>query len=837
MNIKFILPVIIMTLASQMIAQNVGINNNNPTEQLHIRTIDNKVALRLDNKKSVESGLNYGIVTGTPTLLQNAVFDPSWIDWTDLDHQKLVNSDNNRLSSPALAIFPERANPLHIKFDFSPTIPSTALITDINLHIEWRRTGTYAGNMSLAFTLLKASNLQPLIFLGYSIITSSTDINVTKNFKEIYNPLTPDMLNLNDVILTCLSLASGTNGTSALEIDQLWLEVEYATPADGTEDVSWTAGTKDGTFMIAHSEDLLSNQFLTIDENGITRVRGLRMTESAGSGKVLTSNEEGKASWEDLPLQDQLWLNKNDTAYFASGPAQINNAQGDAALIFDKGKSRLYNGINMIVTDNRILNTIIDANNDQANEQWNIYTDDAISQSSPPEIRWHLDGNDSWINGGGNLGIGKNDPVEKLDLNGAIRIGNTSNPTPSEGTIRWNDTNNNFEGYDGAQWIALNNSGFKNVSGIVQNSGNNATDDFVFGAIQLPGTGLTTQRSFFYDNNKGAFRVGKVDNSDNWAPDSIGFQSFSSGLNTKATGSSSTAMGRETTARGLYSTACGWQSTASGLGSLACGTNTMATAQNAIAFGHDSQSLGNYSFTAGHTSIANGVASTALGWFNTANGYYSAALGIFTTADARASTALGRYNVGGGTSDLWISTDPVFEIGIGTTSLERKNAMTVLKNGNTGILRDDPNYPLHVGTDATNGNGAHVTTGGTWSNGSSRLFKENFTTVNSHDILEKLASLNIAKWEYKGSKEGAHIGPIAEDFYAAFGLGNDEQYISTVDADGVAMAAIQALYHKLQEKEMEMESLKKQVNQLTAQIESFQVLKSEVNELKAALNK
>lgn len=97
------------------------------------------------------------------------------------------------------------------------------------------------------------------------------------------------------------------------------------------------------------------------------------------------------------------------------------------------------------------------------------------------------------------------------------------------------------------------------------------------------------------------------------------------------------------------------------------------------------------------------------------------------------------------------------------------------------------------------GNGAHVTAGGTWINGSRRLFKENFSTVNAAVILKKLAQLEIGTWQYIGSDEGYHLGPIAEEFYEAFGLGKDQQYISTVDADGVALAAIQALHEENQQ--------------------------------------
>ncbi|NND06571.1 MAG: tail fiber domain-containing protein [Saprospiraceae bacterium] len=123
-----------------------------------------------------------------------------------------------------------------------------------------------------------------------------------------------------------------------------------------------------------------------------------------------------------------------------------------------------------------------------------------------------------------------------------------------------------------------------------------------------------------------------------------------------------------------------------------------------------------------------------------------------------------------------------------------------------GVNNSNPLYPIHVGDSGSNGNGAHLTTGGTWTNGSSRSFKEGFEVVDVQDILEKTEDLRITTWQYSDSDEGRHMGPIAEDFAHAFGLGTNDKYISTVDTDGVALACIQALCVRL-EKEKEKNSL------------------------------
>ena len=71
--------------------------------------------------------------------------------------------------------------------------------------------------------------------------------------------------------------------------------------------------------------------------------------------------------------------------------------------------------------------------------------------------------------------------------------------------------------------------------------------------------------------------------------------------------------------------------------------------------------------------------------------------------------------------------------------------------------------------------------------------------MSSREVLEKVAALPISRWNFKGDAETPHVGPMAQDFHAAFRLGTDERHIATVDADGVALAAIQGLNQKLME--------------------------------------
>lgn len=101
------------------------------------------------------------------------------------------------------------------------------------------------------------------------------------------------------------------------------------------------------------------------------------------------------------------------------------------------------------------------------------------------------------------------------------------------------------------------------------------------------------------------------------------------------------------------------------------------------------------------------------------------------------------------------------------------------------------------GTFLATSTGASLTTGGTWTNASSRALKHAFEPVDADAVLERVLALPLSTWRYLADAEGTrHLGPIAEDFHAAFGLGADPRSIATVDADGVALAAVQGLAAK-----------------------------------------
>lgn len=108
--------------------------------------------------------------------------------------------------------------------------------------------------------------------------------------------------------------------------------------------------------------------------------------------------------------------------------------------------------------------------------------------------------------------------------------------------------------------------------------------------------------------------------------------------------------------------------------------------------------------------------------------------------------------------------------------------------------------------------------GGSWSSLSDRSAKENFRQVDPQLILAQLAQLPIASWNYIAQEDAIrHLGPTAQDFSALFSLGEDSAHITTVDADGVALAAIQGLYTHSQEQAARLSLLEQQSAELAAE--------------------
>lgn len=111
---------------------------------------------------------------------------------------------------------------------------------------------------------------------------------------------------------------------------------------------------------------------------------------------------------------------------------------------------------------------------------------------------------------------------------------------------------------------------------------------------------------------------------------------------------------------------------------------------------------------------------------------------------------------------------------------------------------------------------------------SDRNVKENFRNVNAREVLEKVAALPITRWNFKADVGTEHLGPMSQDFYSAFRIGPDDKHIASVDADGVALAAVQGLNQKVEEqgaalraKDQQIHSLEQRLRKLETLVEQF----------------
>lgn len=121
-------------------------------------------------------------------------------------------------------------------------------------------------------------------------------------------------------------------------------------------------------------------------------------------------------------------------------------------------------------------------------------------------------------------------------------------------------------------------------------------------------------------------------------------------------------------------------------------------------------------------------------------------------------------------------------------------------NANSVTIRAGGGYRLYSNTNATAG--VYLAPGsGSWTSMSDRNAKEHFAAVDPKAVLEKVVTLPLFTWNYKSQDPGIrHMGPTAQDFHAAFGLGESDIGITTVDIEGVALASIQGLNQKVEDR-------------------------------------
>ncbi|MCC6988834.1 MAG: tail fiber domain-containing protein [Acidobacteria bacterium] len=269
-----------------------------------------------------------------------------------------------------------------------------------------------------------------------------------------------------------------------------------------------------------------------------------------------------------------------------------------------------------------------------------------------------------------------------------------------------------------------------------------------------------------------------------------GYAATTLGQNTTASGSAATAIGLGTTASGAAATALGQNTTASGMRSLAAGFSSIASGLDSVAFGQNgSTASGETSFAAGFNAQASAPYSRSWGYNTVASGVSSTAIGVGTHAAGLGSMAIGTFSaVSAAAPGSFVFGDRSTVGSGGVVTSVSPNQFLVRAAGGTAFWSSAGTvFPTSPGVILFAGDSA-------WSSLSDVNAKENFRDLATDDVLARIAAMPVREWNYRAQDQAIrHIGPTAQDFHAAFGLGQDERRISTIDADGVALAGVKAL--------------------------------------------
>ena len=326
---------------------------------------------------------------------------------------------------------------------------------------------------------------------------------------------------------------------------------------------------------------------------------------------------------------------------------------------------------------------------------------------------------------------------------------------------------------------------------VFQNGSFVATGNLGIGVSPFQGKGYRTS----WDSYKGAFRSGYADNE--WDDATVGFFSWAGGSNSTAEGLYAFAFGDTNYARSTSSIAFGSGNEVKGAAGFAAGAANRVCDTYGVAFGNNARSGGPY---------INGKCDPDT--FNI-RGLAAIAMGYNVTADQDHTTALGKFASNNGFYGTFIWSDAS---ATATADTFRNSANNEAAFRATGGFRFRTNLAGTTGCNLPAGSGVFNCT-------SSRGTKENFAEVNGEEVLAKLRVLPMSTWNY--ISEGAnvrHIGPMAEDFHAAFALGTSNTAIGVQDLASVTLVAVKAL----EERTAELQAKSAEVVELRARLLSLE---------------
>jgi len=429
------------------------------------------------------------------------------------------------------------------------------------------------------------------------------------------------------------------------------------------------------------------------------------------------------------------------------------------------------------------------------------------------------------------VGIGTDTPGEILDVTGNIHASGT---ITSGSTITINGTSGSENISSSAsldlrtaagRTLRLQLEGGATIPSIIGGYSGNIVSGVVNGATISGGGGPGSEN--------------RAENS--YVTISGGANNTASGFNSTIGGGSTNASGGNyaTISGGTVNMASGVHSTVGGGNSNYAGSLCLGGVSNGLPCVLDADCLAGTCPTAEYSTVGGGVGNKAGrysdtvggGYFNRATGGSSAVGGgeINISRGSHSTVPGGRSNQAGGDYSFAAGRLAIVRNGDSGSPYYSGDAggdegtfiwadASVADFVSTGpsqfLVRASGGTKIYSNSTATVG--VELASGGnSWSALSDRNIKENVTPLDRRDVLERLHGVPVTMWNLKSQVPSIlHIGPMAQDFHAAFGLGERETHISSSDADGVALAAIQGLYEIVMEKDCEIEELRSEIEKL-----------------------
>jgi hypothetical protein len=360
---------------------------------------------------------------------------------------------------------------------------------------------------------------------------------------------------------------------------------------------------------------------------------------------------------------------------------------------------------------------------------------------------------------------------------------NHSYNVPEEGASDWHEPlNENFRQYDADIEIRDESSNAGDYDP-VQGAKFLATDTGVVhvgdGSNWIPTLALARYRAPTQSNTPGV---------------AFGYQNSLNGdAATVGGGGENEAGAGATVAGGVRNAATGGSSTIGG------GADNSVTGRGSVVGGGSGNSARGGSARSGR----GGHATVPGGKDNDANGSYSLAAGRLAKARKNGSFVWGDST----------------EQGVGS---DRADQFVVQAGGGVAFFSASDGS---AGVDLPQGSGS-------WASMSAASAKSDVEPVDPEGVLSGVEELDVSTWEYDAEDGATHMGPMAGAFHDAFGLGADADRIATVDADGVALAAIQGLAARLARKD---DRIGEQAERLDEQADRIETLAAENEALRDRL--